>query len=201
MGKRGPRPRPATLHRLKGTFRGDRHGGREPEAPGPLLRPRRYLNPQQRRRFRQILAEAPRNLLRRMDAPSVAGFIVAESLLAEATEARARKLDNGALLDRSEHGQIILDALVKLQLRALAAMKPYIDMLGFSPSSRANMAVDDDDRYGEDDWTDWDELMRASDEEKKKTRRALAALGGRLPEGPSAYPIEPEGPAEIIEAD
>ena len=136
MGKRGPRPRPATLHRLKGTFRGDRHARREPDAPGPLLRPPPYLNPRQRRRFHQILAEAPRNLLRRMDAPSVAGFIVAESLLAEATEARARELDNGALLDRSEHGQIILDALVKLQLRALAAMKPYIDMLGFSPSSR-----------------------------------------------------------------
>ena len=172
MGKRGPRPRPTMLRKLRGTWRADRHDRVEPEAPGVLLTPPTYLNEAQAKRFRQILEEAPRHLLRRWDCASVAAFVVAESLLIEATEARKREEDNGTLLDRSEHGQIIIDALVKLQLRAFAAMKPYIDMLGFSPGSRTNLKLDDSGETDDpDDWR-WRELAALS---RGETRKPTAA--------------------------
>jgi phage terminase small subunit len=159
-------------HKLRGTWRADRHDrGPEPIAPGLLIEPPAYLNEAQAKRFRQILAEAPRHLLRRWDCASLAAFTVAESLLIEATEARKREEEN-ALLDRSEHGQIIIDALVKLQLRALAAMKPYIDMLGFSPSSRTNLKLDaSGETDNPDDWR-WRKLAALS---RGETREPTAA--------------------------
>ena len=97
--RRGRKPQPTRLLRLHGAYRQDRHGDRlEPLAPGQLLDPPSYLSEAQAARFREIIETAPQNLLRRWDAPTLAGFVIAESVVIEANKARAA----GQLLDRTE---------------------------------------------------------------------------------------------------
>ena len=88
--KTGRKPKPTALKRLHGTINvtRDRERGLEPLAPGALLDPPEYLSPAQAARFREILADAPANLLRRWDAPTLAGFVIAESAVIEANRAR-----------------------------------------------------------------------------------------------------------------
>jgi phage terminase small subunit len=132
---------PLALKKLHGTVEpSDRRRRPEPEAPGLLQDPPAYLSEAQRARFEEVLAQAPRHLLRRWDATVVAGFVIAEAILAEATLARSRA--GSGLLAEDAMGRTMIDNLVKAQLRALAALKPFIDMLGFSPSSRANLTID-----------------------------------------------------------
>ena len=67
MGKRGPRPLPTAMKELRGTIKGsDRRRGPDALAPGNLSRPPAGFTPAQKRRWRQILADAPRNVLHRI---------------------------------------------------------------------------------------------------------------------------------------
>jgi phage terminase small subunit len=155
MGKRGPRRMPLALKKLRGTVEpSDRRRRPEPEAPGLLTAPPAYLSEAQRARFEEVLAQAPLHLLRQWDATVVAGFVIAESILAEAT--LARRAAGSGLLGKDAMGRTMIDNLVKTQLRALAALKPFIDMLGFSPSSRANLTIDD---AAADDTERWVRVM------------------------------------------
>ena len=77
--RRGRKPQPTKLLRLRGAYRHDRHGNRlDPLPTGPLLEPPGWLTEAQRQRFDEIIQTAPKNLLRRWDGPTVAGFVVAE---------------------------------------------------------------------------------------------------------------------------
>jgi hypothetical protein len=90
--RRSRKPQPTKLLRLRGAYRHDRHGNRlDPLPTAPLLQPPGWLTEAQRQRFDEILANAPKNLLRRWDEPTVAGFVVAESVVIEANRSsRAR---------------------------------------------------------------------------------------------------------------
>jgi phage terminase small subunit len=143
MGKRGPRRTPLSLKELHGTAEPvDRRRSPEPVAPGLLVEPPDYLNRGQRRRFAEVLEIAPRHLLRRCDATVVAGFVIAESLLAEATRAR-NAAEHGGLVELDSKGRVMVGNYVKVQIRSLACLKVYLDLLGFSPSSRANLTIDE----------------------------------------------------------
>src|SRR5690349_8418445 len=104
----GPKARPTILKQLRGTWRADRHGKRpEPVAPGALIATPPYLSEAQARRFNEILDNAPRGLLRRWDAPTLAGFVIAEDVIAEANIAR-QTAEGNCLLDRTEKGQLMI---------------------------------------------------------------------------------------------
>jgi len=157
--KRGPKLKPTTLKRLHGTFNVTRDGKRGPEplAPGVLLDPPEYLSPAQAARFREILADAPANLLRRWDAPTLAGYVIAESAVIEAN--MARQADASTFV-RSSHGVVVLSAALKLQARYLPLMKSFGELLGFSPAARAGMKIEDSSP-GPDDKR-WEEFDRAT---------------------------------------
>ena len=182
MGKRGRRPQPTSLKRLHGTFRADRVKGPEPLAPGLLLEAPPWLDERQAVRFAEILRDAPRHLLRKWDSAVVASYCVAESLLIEASEAR-KALESGGLLDLDAKGRVMVGNLVKVQLRAMAAMKPFMDMLGLAPSSRANLKLDDGAVEDEDPreaakwaWFDLTAQRPQTEAEKKAQRKELDRL-------------------------
>src|SRR5215472_11827081 len=158
--KRGPKLKPTTLKRLHGTFNVTRDGKRGPEplAPGVLLDPPEYLSPAQAARFREILADAPANLLRRWDAPTLAGYVIAESAVIEAN--MARQADASPFV-RSSHGVVVLSAALKLQARYLPPMKSFGELLGFSPAARAGMKIEDSSPDPDDDrWEEFDRISR-----------------------------------------
>jgi len=151
--RRGRKDKPTVLHKLHGTYRAHRHADRqEPLAPGVLLEPPAWLNAVQRQRFSEILADAPRNLLRKWDAPTLAGYVVAESVVIEANKAR----EQGQLLGRTERGAVTITALLKVQARYLPLMKQFGELLGFSPTSRSSLKIEDTpDETSDPDWARW----------------------------------------------
>jgi phage terminase small subunit len=160
MAKPGPKRTPISIKELHGTTgTRDRRRGPEPIAPGLLIEPPAYLSPAQATRFREILVLAPRNLLRKWDSPTLAAFVVAESLLIEATLARQAE---ESLLELDSRGRTMVANAVKLQLRALAAMRPFISELGLSPGARASLTIDDGaDTDGPED-NRWRRLLEMS---------------------------------------
>jgi hypothetical protein len=84
--RNGRPPKPTLLHHLHGTFNVTKHRDRinDPVAPGELKRPPAHLSKPQARRFREVLAHAPRQILRQADIGMVASYVIAESVVAEA---------------------------------------------------------------------------------------------------------------------
>jgi len=158
--RRGRKPQPTKLLRLRGAYRHDRHGDRlDPLPAGPLLEPPGWLTEAQRQRFYEILADAPKNLLRRWDGPTVAGFVVAESVVIEANKARAE----GHLLDSARGGVPTVAALLKVQSRFLPIMKQFGELLGFSPVARSTLTIEDTAEDEDDpDWARWEWIKLAS---------------------------------------
>lgn len=172
--RRGPKAHPTQLKRLRGTFRADRHRGLDPVAPGLLIDPPTYLSEPQRRRFLEILAHAPKNLLRQWDAATLAG--IAESVVIETNEARQREEGN-YLLDVTEKGQLMISALLKLQARYLPIMKSFGELQGFSPAARASLKLDDGADLGNDPEDDrWAEIARLSEKIKANDERLRQSM-------------------------
>jgi phage terminase small subunit len=118
-----------------------------------------WLTEAQRQRFSEIVANAPKNLLRRWDGPTVAGFVVAESVVAEANRARAE----GHLLDSARGGVPTVAALLKVQSRFLPLMKQFGELLGFSPVVRSTLTIEDTAKDEDDpDWARWEWIKLAS---------------------------------------
>jgi P27 family predicted phage terminase small subunit len=130
------------MHRLAGTWRKGRHDGLDPVAPGRLIEAPAYLSAAQRTRFLEIVAAAPANVLRRWDGATLAGYCIAESAVIEANLAFQRE-GQDHLLDKTEKGALTLSALLKVQARFLPIMKSFGELLGFSPTSRASLKIDD----------------------------------------------------------
>jgi phage terminase small subunit len=204
--RRGRKPQPTRLLRLHGAYRQDRHGDRlEPLAPGPLLDPPSYLSEAQAARFREIIETAPQNLLRRWDAPTLAGFVISESVVIEANKARAE----GQLLDRTERGALTVAALLKVQRSYLPLMKQFGELLGFSPVSRSTLKIADSaDREDEDprEWARWEWIKIAAQRhpegspEKEAQRQRLDYLHSIMYPRP-ARSRRKKGEAELAEAE
>jgi phage terminase small subunit len=163
--KTGRKRKPLALKRLHGTVNVTREGQRAPEplAPGELLDPPPWLTAAQARRFREILADAPANLLRRWDAATLAGYVIAESRVIEGQ-------GGGSPLVVSSHGDGTLSAAAKLQARFLPLMRQFASELGFSPASRASLRIQE--AVPEADaarWKLWDEVT-----EKMEANHLLA---------------------------
>ena len=158
--RRGRKPQPTKLLRLRGAYRHDRHGDRlDPLPAGPLLEPPGWLTEAQRQRFNEILANAPKNLLKRWDGPTVAGFVVAESVVIEVNKARTE----GHLLDSARGGVPTVAALLKVQSRFLPLMKQFGELLGFSPVARSTLTIEDTAEDEDDpNWARWEWIKVAS---------------------------------------
>ena len=194
--KRGPKLKPTALKRLHGTFNvtRDRKRGLEPLAPGVLLDPPEYLSPAQAARFQEILADAPANLLHRWDAPTLAGYVIAESAVIEAN--MARQADASPFM-RSSHGVVVLSAALKLQARYLPLMKSFGELLGFSPAARAGMKIEESSPDPDDKrWEEFDRITRRIEE--RRTRKAAEFEAAKQAAG-NAIDLPPPNLAKTTE--
>jgi hypothetical protein len=179
--KPGSRPRPTVLHRLRGTFNATRHRDRaDPVAPGELHRPPVWLSKVQARRFRQLLEQAPRRLLRQADGGMLASYVVVEGLVAE-----ANRLHQAGQGQPVEHLRVLRSFLPML--------RHFAGELGFSPAGRAGLR--DAAEAGLDDadtarWRKFDELF-----EPCNARNIQALMATRII-GPADEELE-----EVTDAD
>jgi P27 family predicted phage terminase small subunit len=173
MGKRGPRPLPTAMKELRGTIKGsDRRRGPDALAPGNLSRPPAGFTPAQKRRWRQILADAPRNVLHRIDAAALVDFIVNETIAAETIA-----LVNGEYTILTERGRVRNPALL-VYFKAIEAKRAIMRELGFTPSSRVGLPIDDStDDDSEESWR-WLKLERM----REKSRINQAEISRRMKE-------------------
>jgi P27 family predicted phage terminase small subunit len=182
MGKRGPKPRPTLLKKLHGTYRADRHDhGPEPDAPGLLLEPPDWLPERLGVRFREIIATAPRHLLRRWDMAAVAAFVIAEGQLIDATKALE---EPGAawLIDYDAARKVaVTNKLRDLQRKAMESMRHWVDRLGFAPASRSALRLDEgyDEREDPGAWR-WRGMFEDAKRNQVQMKAAYARQRARL---------------------
>jgi phage terminase small subunit len=207
--RRGRKAQPTVLHKLRHSYRSDRHSGRDPVAPGELVAVPAYLSEAQQRRFGEVLRDAPRGVLRRIDQAVLASYIIAESRMAAINLALQQQEQ---LLDTSLHGQVMIAALHKFQLRAQTSLERAAAQLGFSPTSRAGLKIVEERALpGDDHWDElarWDEIDRLqrtarhwqpgkeTAAEKRRRGRQLARINKTLAkiDGKSAEVVDISAP-------
>ena len=180
MGKRGPRPQPTTLKALRGTIRTpDRRRGPDALAPGGRLVAPNYFTAAMRKRWRQILRDAPLGVLRPIDSAILTDFVVNEALAEQALAGCG-----GELVVEGEKAKARNPYLL-VYFKAIEAKRAAMRELGFTPAARVGLPTDDSrDADPEDERWQW--LVELS--EKNKAERARLAKRKTKGEIPLATP-------------
>lgn len=117
---------------------------REPVAEGALGEPPEYLTDAQKGIWREAVANAPRNVLKACDASVFAKWVVAEATWRLAAEQVAKE---GALIPATEGSKnLIQHPALAVQNRQAEMVAKFAGVLGFDPTSRARLAVDNGDQ-------------------------------------------------------
>jgi P27 family predicted phage terminase small subunit len=137
MGSRGPAPTPTRVLELRGTFRGDRHGGVEPKPAAPRKVPPapKHLGDEARRIWKRLAKELLElELLTGVDLVALEGYcvtyeraIAAEAIVA--SEGRTVATAQG----RKRHPELLTAE------KARADLRRYDQEFGFTPSARARL--------------------------------------------------------------
>jgi phage terminase small subunit len=136
---KGQPPKPLALHKIDGTARKHRHGNlREPDAPGALtarMAPA-WLTDDQRALWADVLADAPRDLLRRIDASLFANYIELMDRHAKAVVAQ-RALDHGAKLPFLANGKkgVMISPYIRIINHCVILMARLQSEMGFTPGA------------------------------------------------------------------
>jgi P27 family predicted phage terminase small subunit len=144
--KRGPKPKPIAIHKLEGTFEKSRHGKvREPLAPGALETKAApaWMNDDQRELWADVLVDAPRDVLRRIDWQLFAAYIELMDRHAKAVVAQ-RQIDRGRPLPyiaKGAHG-VTASPYLRIINHCVILMTRLQSEMGFTPSSRVRLAMD-----------------------------------------------------------
>jgi P27 family predicted phage terminase small subunit len=141
---RGPKPKPVAIHKLQGSYQRVRHAKRaqEPHAEGALAEcaPPEWMTADQQRIWREVIAEAPKGILRQADRRMMINYVV----LADRFETAARTqiaLDaksTAPLLVRGAAGTAI-SPYVRIMNQCTALMTQLQGEMAFSPSGRARL--------------------------------------------------------------
>jgi P27 family predicted phage terminase small subunit len=164
---------------MRGTYRPHRHAGHDPKPKGELLEPPGWLSPDQKKRFSQILRDAPPKLLRRWDAGLLASYVVTESIIAETTLACATP-QGCHLLELNSKGTMNMNPLLKIQSRFIPILRTLGSELGFSPASRAGLRLPEEDGSGDFDTRRWDGMLEAAKRNQVEMKEAYARQRARL---------------------
>jgi P27 family predicted phage terminase small subunit len=151
MGVRGPKPKSTKAHQLEGTFHPTRHGKRKPlkvPAKGKSLRsPPEHLSDLQKKLWQETVADAPQDVLARIDTATLVAYIVAYSRLIEANLAQQRHEEvcrkNGTepLLMTTTSGNIIQSPFIGAMNRATDKIRALAAEMGFTPVSRTRLSA------------------------------------------------------------
>jgi len=139
---------------LEGTYDASRHArrAREPQADGDLAdcRAPDWMTDNQRRLWAELLADAPKGLLRRADRQLFTNYVVLADRFERAAIAQ-NALDARSSAPMLMRGQpsVVVSPYIRVMNQATVLMNTLQAELGFTPSARARLGVadlPDDDR-------------------------------------------------------
>jgi P27 family predicted phage terminase small subunit len=145
---RGRKPRPTHLRVVEGN-RGRRPlNQREPRPVGDLLEAPDWFGAEQAAMWAHAIASAPRGLLKKLDRDLMVAWCVACDIHRQATISQRKLNEAGggqALLARTPEGHFVQSPYLPIINRQATLMKAIASELGFSPTSRARIEIDEHD--------------------------------------------------------
>jgi P27 family predicted phage terminase small subunit len=163
MARTGRPVKPTVLHKLEGTTRSYHASRADPEAVGDLAhKPApEWMTEAQKELWAEVLLDAPKNLLRRIDWVVFANYIEIVDRHAKAVQAQ-RKLDEGQplpFLVKHKDGPGI-SPYIRVINHCVLIMRNLQGEMGFTPQARARFKVPDSREPNVDEGTGW-ELLRS----------------------------------------
>ena len=149
---RGRRPLPTIIKKTKGTLQKCRTPEREPTPAGFLGEPPEQLSPGAREQWRHAIACAPPGLLTPLDANTLAAWAVAADLFWRAQEGLAKT----GILVKSPSGYPMQSPYLPIINKQMQLMSRAAAEMGFTPASRARVAVAPE--AGEGEFDPWDQI-------------------------------------------
>jgi P27 family predicted phage terminase small subunit len=154
MGRRGPKPTPTKILKLRGTHRADRTRG-EPLPQGKAPAPPEWLLPAAREEWERLLPELERmGLLTSADWAQFAQYC---QVWARWIDAEEKLVANGSVMELyNEHGDLKYSQIspwVTIAHKALERLQKLGAEFGLTPSARSRLSIDkpkDADAAGSD---------------------------------------------------
>ena len=138
MAKRGRKPAPRNLLKLRGSYREDRHGGGEAEFTGDV-QPPAWLQGEGLEEWRRLAGDLEAaGLLTAGDVQSFAAYCNA---VAEHAEALRHIRENGSVVTGPNGGEL-LSQWVPIMRKAREQIIKIGGEFGLTPSSRRNVPID-----------------------------------------------------------
>jgi P27 family predicted phage terminase small subunit len=118
--------------------------------PGALAEPPEWLSPEQKAEWDYAIANAPRNVLRRIDKMVLSGWIVA----ADTYRLAAIAIREGLLVKSPKQGVDLQNPYLAIMNRQYLLMVKGASELGFTPTSRARIDAGKVPETNAGDWED-----------------------------------------------
>lgn len=136
--KRGAKPNPTHLRIIQGNPSGRPLNTREPKVHGNLKHPPKWLTVEQRDGWEYAIEHAPVGLLKCLDRSVLAIWCIAEDTHRQASE----KIQQEGLLCQTPNGMPMQSPYVIIQNKQAMIMIRAAAELGFTPSSRSQIRVE-----------------------------------------------------------
>ncbi len=137
MGRRGPAPEPAAAKLARGETRPSRLNRMEPLPRHAPPRPPKGISDRSREVWRQVLRDAPPNLIMASDAWVLRIFCDAVALYENAVGT----IERTGLVIRGRHGELVKNPVLMPMRDNRDAIRILTRELGLSPAARAGLQV------------------------------------------------------------
>lgn len=138
---RGAKPKPTHLKLIAGNPGKRSLNRNEPKPQGDLHDPPDWLTDEQKAGWAYAIANAPVGLMKRLDRSALTAFVVAEDLHRQATQAVAKF---GLITKSPIKGEPMQNPYLPIINRQAQIMLKAAAELGFTPSSRSRITVNED---------------------------------------------------------
>jgi P27 family predicted phage terminase small subunit len=137
---RGRKPKPSHLRLVQGNAGHRPINQKEPKPKGDLTKPPEWLSDDQKQIWNDVIADAPKGLLKKLDGSVLTVWVVACSI----HRRMAEKVNAGLVLAHTPAGMPVVGPYMSILNRQSAIMVKAASELGFSPSARTRIQVEDD---------------------------------------------------------
>lgn len=137
---KGRKPKPTHVKLVNGNPGRRPLNENEPQPQGDLTDPPEWFTDEQRAGWDYAISHAPRGLLRRLDRSTLVVWVVAEDLHRQASISVAKF---GLITRSPKQGEPMQNPYLPIINRQAQIMMKAAAELGFTPSSRSRISVDD----------------------------------------------------------
>lgn len=147
---KGRKPVPASIHKLKGTYRPDRHGG-EPEVESVLPDPPDYLDDVAQAEWRRIAPELHKaGILSKLDIVVLEMYCSIYSRWRYAEKKIHTRKTHAKAVTTAENGYMMQSTWLTVSSRCVKQLKDLSTEFGLTPVSRARMKMKKEDERPQD---------------------------------------------------